>query len=326
VVLRQWEPELSLEYEFRGYVHKGKLNALSQYDHYGVHPDLELIKDKVQEKVFDMWKQVHPHVGTESYVIDFAYLPKSGRMIVVELSPFLPCTGPACFKWDKDGDLLRNGPFTFRLNSVCHPHLDELVHANWELRWHGDVAKYWEFYSRAKPDEGSGGITQLFKMFTSKPTHKLFVYGTLRQGYHWHSKFLSTSRKTCDAKTIEKYPLVVGKSCVPYLLGDLPNTGNSIIGEVWEVDDVTLQNLDEYEGIGKGYYSRRTIPVASKNGNAKMEADAYFKTESSPELRESPYLEEYSLDFHKKNYNAIMHIMVKQQLYLGDLNWGDFNT
>ena len=95
-----------------------------------------------------------------------------------------------------------------------------------------------------------GALTQFFKKLTTSDTkHLLFVYGTLREGYHWNSKFLSTCKKVCDAKTEEKYPLVVGKSCVPYLLGDLPDTGHQIIGEVWEVDDVSLQNLDEYPVI-----------------------------------------------------------------------------
>ena len=30
IVLRQFEPELALEYEFRGFVYRGKLNAISQ--------------------------------------------------------------------------------------------------------------------------------------------------------------------------------------------------------------------------------------------------------------------------------------------------------
>lgn len=87
------------------------------------------------------------------------------------------------------------------------------------------------------------------KLTTNENSNLLFVYGTLREGYHWNSKFLSSSRKVNDAITDLKYPLVVGQSCVPYLLGDLPDTGNQIIGEVWEVDDVTLQNLDEYAFI-----------------------------------------------------------------------------
>lgn len=326
VVLRKWEPELSLDYEFRGFVHKGRLNAISQYDHYAIYPYLLGMQQKIQDLIVACWSEVHPHVGPDSYVIDFAYLPKSDKVIVVEISPFLTCTGPAMFKWDKDGDLLRNGPLTFRLNTTVRPYLEELVQTNWELRWNEPVAKYWEFYSMAKPDEGNNGyFSQLWKMFTPEPTHKLFVYGTLREGYHWNSKFLSSSKKLCDARTVEKFPLVVGTSCVPYLLGDLPNVGHQIVGEVWEVDEMTLKNLDEYEGIGKGYYTRRTITVTSSTGGGTkkpIEAEVYFKTESSEDLRNSPYLEEYTLDFHRQNYKAIMHIMVKQQLYLGDLNWG----
>jgi hypothetical protein len=85
---------------------------------------------------------------------------------------------------------------------------------------------------------------------------------------------------------------------------------------------------DRYEGIGKGYYSRRTITVLPKTEDQSrpLQAQVYFKTESSPELRSSPFLEEYSFSFHSQNYNAIMHIMVKQQLYMGDLKWAEFNT
>lgn len=100
-------------------MYKGKLNAISQYDHYAIYPDLFPLKDMIKEKIFALWQDVHPKVKVESYVIDFAYLPKSDKVIVVEISPFLNCTGPAMFKWDKDGDILRNGPFEFRLNEVC---------------------------------------------------------------------------------------------------------------------------------------------------------------------------------------------------------------
>lgn len=48
------------------------------------------------------------------------------------------------------------------------------------------------------------------------------------------------------------YPLVVGESGVPYLLGDLPgNKGKQIKGEIWKVDEETLKGLDEYEGVTK---------------------------------------------------------------------------
>jgi hypothetical protein len=47
IVFREFEPQLTNENEFRAFVNKGKLNAISQYDHYGVFPKLEPIKELV---------------------------------------------------------------------------------------------------------------------------------------------------------------------------------------------------------------------------------------------------------------------------------------
>lgn len=128
IVLREYCPELRLDYEFRAYVNKGQVNAISQYDHYCVYPNLLEMKDVIKQKILDFWKIVHPYIGEDSYVIDFGYLKDSDRMIVIELSPFLPCTGPACFSWTNDKHLLENGPLEFRLNTNNHPHLEQLVH------------------------------------------------------------------------------------------------------------------------------------------------------------------------------------------------------
>jgi hypothetical protein len=40
VVLRSWEPELSLENEFRVFIFRGRITAVSQYDHYMYFPHL----------------------------------------------------------------------------------------------------------------------------------------------------------------------------------------------------------------------------------------------------------------------------------------------
>jgi len=34
IVLRRWEPDVSLDHAFRCFVHDGRLTAASQYDHY----------------------------------------------------------------------------------------------------------------------------------------------------------------------------------------------------------------------------------------------------------------------------------------------------
>jgi gamma-glutamylcyclotransferase (GGCT)/AIG2-like uncharacterized protein YtfP len=88
--------------------------------------------------------------------------------------------------------------------------------------------------------------------------HLLFVYGTLKRGFHWNNKFLSTAFFVCSATTTSAWPLVVGESGVPYLLSRdqvPPSTENDwhrVRGEVWRVSDEALVGLDEYEGVSKG--------------------------------------------------------------------------
>jgi len=323
VVLRQWEPALSLEYEFRGFVFKGNLNAISQYDHYCFYPQLQPLKDSIKERIFEFWATIHPHVGVDTYIVDFGYLVATDSVILIEISPFLTCTGPAMFSWASDRNILENGPFEFRLRTEIRPHIEDLVESNWKIRWETKIPKFTEFYKFAiKPENPPHSPFSFLSLsnlsLSSSPKfHMLFVYGTLKRGFHWNNKFLSNSQFLCESVSVDVYPLVVGGSGVPYLLGDLPGSGKPIKGEIWSVDDVTLQGLDEYEGTSKGYYSRRVIKTKSALGKT-IKANVYIKTESSETLRKLPFLEEYSLQFHLENYKAIEHIMVKQQLYMQD--------
>jgi len=156
----------------------------------------------------------------------------------------------------------------------------------------------------------------------------LFFYGTLKSGFYWNHKFLSRAKKVGDAETVNIYPMVLGDSYVPYLLGDLEGQGNSIKGEVWCVNEDNLQGLDEYEGIGKGYYSRKSIkvrllntiknnPRGLKGKNLEIDADIYF-TESNEDLRNRQYQVLYPIGYNNYNYSPIDHILVKQQMYLLD--------
>merc|ERR1712154_364445 len=89
-----------------------------------------------------------------------------------------------------------------------------------------------------------------------KPKTVLFVYGTLKRNFHWHSKFLSNAEYLGTAVTEQCYPLVVGDCGVPYLL-DLPGEGKNIEGELFRVTSEDLENMDQYEGVGKGHYGRK---------------------------------------------------------------------
>lgn len=110
---------MTLDNEFRVFVSNGTITAISQYDHYSVYPHLHPLRSKLELKIREAWAEAHERMKEKSYVIDLAYLPSMDKMIVIELSPFLPCTGAALFSWKVDGHLLRNG-IVF-LNCICLP-------------------------------------------------------------------------------------------------------------------------------------------------------------------------------------------------------------
>lgn len=97
----------------------------------------------------------------------------------------------------------------------------------------------------------------------------VFVYGTLRKGF-WNHRLLSKSKFIGKAKTKEKYKLTADD--IPYLTDDKRIC--NVIGEVYEVDEQTLESLDHLEGHPI-HYQRRQIPVILENGT-EITAWCYF--------------------------------------------------
>ena len=369
IVLREWDDQITMEYEFRAFIHKNKLNAISQYDHYCIYPSLFPLQEIIKEKIIEMWERVHEKVGVESYVMDFIFYPNNQSVKVIEISPFLRCTGAACFNWVNDKDVMENGPLEFRLNINIHPQLEDLIISNWDLRWEKKAQNYetvlQQFVALRSKKKVYSLITILlifislllftkvnvvalevtalllalgylfyYRTFrlTKKKKKYLFVYGTLKRNFHWNSKYMSRCKFIATAKTRTAHHLVVGESGVPYLLDDTEyfkqinnhnqnfeeKIGKVIEGEIWQVDDIALSGLDEYEGIHKGYYIRKSIPVQriGRFFSSYTIADAYFKTDYQPALWNSPRLSVYSLEYHRANYKPIKHILVKQEKYL----------
>ncbi len=87
-------------------------------------------------------------------------------------------------------------------------------------------------------------------------TTRVFVYGTLRSGQHnaWR---LRTATKVCDAETRAEFRL--------WCFGGWPAVtqggSTTIRGEVWEVDDNTLAQLDALEEV-PDVYQRVEVELA----------------------------------------------------------------
>lgn len=89
--------------------------------------------------------------------------------------------------------------------------------------------------------------------------HNLFVYGTLKQGHSNH-RFLRDSNFLGAAATQTKYTMVH--------LGGFPGVTQKktsvIHGELYEIDDDTLRNVDRLEGH-PSFYKRKTIKIDHEN-------------------------------------------------------------
>ena len=88
--------------------------------------------------------------------------------------------------------------------------------------------------------------------------HYVFVYGTLKRGF-------------CRHHVLENETFL-GEVCTEplYLLYDLGNypgliksdSGHSVTGEVYLVDDACLKQLDTIEAVGESLYSREPVQLA----------------------------------------------------------------
>jgi gamma-glutamylaminecyclotransferase len=103
---------------------------------------------------------------------------------------------------------------------------------------------------------------------------RVFVYGTLKKGFGNHG-LLENSKFVGAAITHCKYPMWCS-GVFPYM-ADVQGVGKLIFGEVYEVDEKTLNRLDVLEGVPH-HYVRRIIPLAiDKVGNDS--AFCYFRAD-----------------------------------------------
>ena len=327
ICLREFQKELTIDYEFRVFIYDNNLTAISQYDHHSFYPHLYDIKDLIFEKIKKKWESFHSTIQTRNYAADFGFIPSTQEIVLVEMSPFFPCTGGSLFSWSADFEILKgkNLPkveFRLKKEEEVHPQLEELVDINWDYRWQHPQSNYktWFVYEETKLEEVNP---------SNNGKHFLFVYGTLKRGFQWNQKYLSErvgGKFVSPAVTIDKFPLFVGDSGVPYLVYGKHENGKTIKGELWEINELCLKGLDEYEGIGKGYYSREKILVKLKD-ESKKEAFLYVLCDPNFELSSDLFIEEYTLDMHEKMYNAINHIQVKQLNYFKrPSDWGKIDS
>jgi len=108
---------------------------------------------------------------------------------------------------------------------------------------------------------------------------RVFVFGTLKEGFpNFHVN--RGRRVPGDFVTVRPYPLyLIGERRSPWML-DQPGTGRNVRGQVFEVDDAALAQMDVLERVGEpdGYRRVRIeVAVAGQESATRLEAFAYLK-------------------------------------------------
>lgn len=106
--------------------------------------------------------------------------------------------------------------------------------------------------------------------------HVVFVYGTLKRGFA-NNHLLASSVFVSEATTQQRFPMVIqGEWFSPAMLAE-PGEGHCIKGELWRVDDATLERLDELESIGKPRGYHRTLITVTASSGEPVSAHVYLK-------------------------------------------------
>src|SRR5207245_7763908 len=98
--------------------------------------------------------------------------------------------------------------------------------------------------------------SQLSKSSVTNPqTHRVFGYGTRRRGHGNHS-LLEMSKFIGEAATLRNYWMITN-GVFPVVLDVVPADFGlpplAVAGEIYHVDDATLERLDRLERKGRSY-------------------------------------------------------------------------
>ncbi|MBS0662768.1 MAG: gamma-glutamylcyclotransferase [Verrucomicrobia bacterium] len=101
----------------------------------------------------------------------------------------------------------------------------------------------------------------------------IFVYGTLKRGGSNHRQ-LAGQKFVGHACTVPGYRLFLLEGYPGMVPWPADQTG--VVGEVWEVADSALPQLDAFEGVPEGLYRRERVLLQSPH----QTADAYLYARS----------------------------------------------
>jgi len=135
LIVRKWVG-VPIEFEFRGFVNKKKLNAMCQYYHYIYFPHLVQQKEEIEKLIKDLYETIKDIIPLESLVLDFAVDLQQKKAMVIEINPFNNYEGcgtsASMFNWTKDRKVLDEGPFQFRIEVESNKNIRSVLGPSWK--------------------------------------------------------------------------------------------------------------------------------------------------------------------------------------------------
>lgn len=134
-------------------------------------------------------------------------------------------------------------------------------------------------------------------------SHKLFVFGTLKKHFPNHH-YIQLQTLIGQFITEQPYPLyLVGERYSPWMM-DQPGEGYRVSGEVYKVDDATLDILDRLERThSRDGYRRRRIDVIRAQSSFRLQVFCYLKPAQIIKSIQAGPLVEYQLS-HADRYRS----------------------
>ena len=140
LILREWV-DIPQWAEFRGFVWGGRLNAIGQYNHLVMFPQLNQHKARVRADLESFYAAIKDQIPLDRYIIDFAWTEE--RVYLIEVNPFdgelvFPAS-TGLWSWETDHEQMKNGPLELRMRETMEE--EHVLKHNIDPRWRAIVLK-----------------------------------------------------------------------------------------------------------------------------------------------------------------------------------------
>jgi hypothetical protein len=116
LVIRSFVENMPHEMEFRCFIHKGQLRAISQNGSPYYLPQLQDQKQQIIDRVSKFYNYLYPYIPYEDCTMDIVLWDGKGKnpwdVYLVEFNPFgaEAMAGSSMFSWVRDYEILYNSP------------------------------------------------------------------------------------------------------------------------------------------------------------------------------------------------------------------------